>query len=95
VNAIAFYQRRAVGSAYLWSWRDAPLEHASFRQAINRSDDAYRVAQNYLGLLLANHVVSFADALVSSRLTRLVGRPAELSTRLQRGSARVNVSIGL
>lgn len=93
IRAIAFYQDRAVGPGFQWSWRDAPLEQATFRQAIERSDDAYREARNYLGLLLANHVVSFADALVSSRLTRLVGRPTRMSTVVRPSGLRVMVSV--
>jgi hypothetical protein len=93
IRAIQFYQARAVGPNFQWSWRNAPLEQATFRQSIERSDDAYRGARSYLGLLLANHAVSFADALVSSRLTRLVGRPAKVSTRLHRSGARVAVSL--
>ncbi len=93
IRAVQFYQARAVGPNFRWSWRDAPLEQATFRQSIERSDDAYRGARNYLGVLLANHVVSFADALVSSRLTRLVGRPTRVSTRVQRSGVRVAVSV--
>ena len=94
IRAIQFYQARAVGPSFRWSWRDAPLEQATFRQAIERSDDAYRGARNYLGVLLANHAVSFADALVSSRLTRLVGRPTRVSTWVHRSGVRVAVSVG-
>jgi hypothetical protein len=93
IRAIQFYQARAVGPDFQWSWRDAPLEQATFRQAIERSDDAYRGARNFLGVLLANHVVSVADALVSSRLTRMVGRPTRVSTTVQRSGVRVAVSL--
>lgn len=93
IRAIQFYQARAVGPNFQWSWRDAPLEQATFRQAIERSDDAYRGARNFLGLLLANHVVSLADALVSSRLTRLVGRPTRVSTVVHPTGVRVGVAL--
>lgn len=79
-RAVQFYQERAIGPNYSWSWRNAPLEHQEFTAAIRRSDDAYRRAGNYLGLLLANHVLSAADALVSTRLSRLAGRAAALTT---------------
>lgn len=93
IRAIQFYQARAVGPNFQWSWRDAPLEQATFRRSIEQSDNAYRGARNYLGLLLANHAVSFADALVSTRLTRLVGRPTRVSTRVHRSGVRVAVSV--
>lgn len=92
-RAVQFYQERAVGPGFQWSWRDAPLELESFRLAIRRSDAAYRRASNSLGLLLANHVLSVADALVSSRLTRLAGRPVNVMTRVRPHTARVSVVI--
>jgi len=93
-RAVTFYEERAVGPAFLWSWRDHSLEHAVFRETIRRSDDGFRRAQNQVGLLLANHVVSAVDALISSRLAAAAGRPAELHTTVgPRGSARLQVSI--
>jgi hypothetical protein len=32
IRAIQFYQARAVGPNFQWSWRDAPLERATFRR---------------------------------------------------------------
>jgi hypothetical protein len=79
-RALQFYQSRAVGPNYRWSWRGASLEHEVFRQSIRRSDSAFRRTQNQLGLLLANHVLSAVDALVTSRLASALGRRAELHT---------------
>jgi hypothetical protein len=69
-NALSFYRDRAVGPNFQWSWRDAGLEQDLFRQSIKRSDDAYRGATQYLGLLLANHLLSAIDAFVSYRLSQ-------------------------
>src|SRR5439155_13425466 len=73
--AIFFYRTHAVGTRYQWSWQGASLEQDEFRIAIRRSDDGFRGAQNQLGLLLANHVASAVDALISSRLTSSLRRP--------------------
>lgn len=94
-RAIQFYQDRAVGPNFQWSWSNAPLEQQAFSEAIRTSDDAYRRAGNYLGLLLANHVLSAADALVSTRLSSLVGRPAEIATVVTPRRSRVTVVIAL
>ncbi len=51
-----------------------------FRQTIAQSDHAFRSAQSHLGVLLANHVASAVDALISSRLSTLAGRTAALHT---------------
>ena len=71
----------------------ALTNHEVFRETIRRSDDGFRRAQNQIGLLLANHVVSAVDALISSRLAAVAGRPAELHTTLGARGARLSVSI--
>ena len=80
INAITFYQRHAIGPDYQWSWADAPLELQEYRATIRSSDNAFRNAQNQLGLLLANHLASAIDALISSRLSATLRRPASLQT---------------
>jgi hypothetical protein len=67
-RALAFYERRAVGEAFRWSWRDAQLEQDLYRQTIDRSNDASRQARQMIGLLLANHALSLVDAYVTVRL---------------------------
>jgi hypothetical protein len=86
-RALQFYQARAVGPDFLWTWRDHSLEHQVFRESIRRSDNAFRRAQNQVGLLLANHVLSAVDALISTRLTNGVGRQATVRTMVGPGRA--------
>jgi len=81
-RALEFYLSRAVGPGFQWSWRDAPLVRDEFRTTIRNSDDAFRRAQNQLGLLLANHLVSAVDALASSRLSVAARRPTRFETIL-------------
>ena len=69
-SALAFYRRRAFGDAFRWSWRDARIEMDVYRHAIHDSDNAYRSATNYLGAIVANHLVSFVDAFIMARLGR-------------------------
>lgn len=80
MRAVRFYQDHAVGPNFLWSWRDASLERSVFRERIRKSDDAFRSARSLLGVLLANHVASAVDALISSRLSAAAGRRAALRT---------------
>ncbi len=92
--ALQFYRSHAVGPDFRWSWRDAPLEQQEFRATIRSSDDAFRRAQSQLGLLLANHLVSAVDALISSRLSAGLRRPTTLHTRWDgRRGARLRVVI--
>jgi hypothetical protein len=93
-RALQFYQARAVGPEFQWTWRDHSLEHEVFRETIRRSDTAFRRAQNQVGLLLANHVVSAVDALISNRLAAATGRPAAVHTTIgPRGTAQVRFTL--
>lgn len=74
-RALEFYQRRAAGQDFLWSWRDAQLEQDLYRQTIDRANDASRRTKQMVGLLLANHALSLVDAYASVRL-RVYGTPA-------------------
>jgi hypothetical protein len=67
--ALAFYRQRAYGDAFRWSWRDARLEMDVYIQEIHNSDQGFRIATDYLGAIVANHLVSAVDALIMSRLT--------------------------
>jgi hypothetical protein len=92
INALTFYWNHAIGPGYQWSWRDHSLEHGEYRDAIRRSDNAYRNAQNQIGVLLANHVLSAVDALISARLAAAAGRPAEVHSTVGLGRARVLIT---
>jgi hypothetical protein len=92
-KALQFYQARAVGPSFQWSWRDHSLEHEVFRDYIKRSDNAFRRAQNQIGLVLANHVLSAVDALISARLSAAAGRSAQMQTSVGLGATQVRFSI--
>lgn len=81
-RAMAFYQSRAIGPNFQWSWRNAGLEQDLYRQTIAASDEAFREATTTLGLLLANHLLSAVDAFVSERLSR-PDRPVTIRTALR------------
>jgi hypothetical protein len=56
-----------VPDSYLWAWGASRLEQQAYRTLIMDSDEAFREATFYLGVILANHVVSAIDALVTAR----------------------------
>lgn len=66
--ALDYYLRHAITAEFTWSWRGAESAHARYRGLMRASDEAFRSAARALGLILANHVVSAVDALVSARL---------------------------
>ena len=67
-RALEYYRANAIPRGYGWSWGQSNLEQQVFGRMINESDDAFRSATRTLGLILANHVVSAIDALVTARL---------------------------
>jgi hypothetical protein len=89
-RALDFYGARAIGANFQWSWRDAGLERDLFRQSIRRSDDAFRMATQYLGLVLVNHLVSAIDGFVTQRL----GSLASLNTAVAAGPDRGQEVVG-
>ena len=92
-NALQFYWDHAIGPGFQWSWRDHSLEHEVFKESIRRSDDAFRRAQNQVGLILANHLASAVDALISARLAAVSGRDATVHTTIAPGFAQVRFTL--
>jgi hypothetical protein len=69
-RALAYYMRRAIPPEYKWAWGASRLEQQVYIDLIDQSDDAFREATQLLGVLVANHIVSAVDALVTARLRR-------------------------
>lgn len=78
--ALAYYVANAIPSSYAWAWGESNLEQQVFAALIRDSDAAVRASTRYLGLILANHVVSAVDALVTARLRQLAGRDVRLES---------------
>jgi hypothetical protein len=90
-QALAFYARRAYGSEFRWSWRDADLEYAQFRQLIRRANDSNRQSLTDLGVVLANHLLSTIDAYITVR----VRRRAEPASGVGQGSWTITGAVPL
>lgn len=71
--AIAYYTQNAMGDELAWAWGSSVLEQEVYTGLIEASDDAFRSATQALGLVVANHVVSAIDALISARLRAATG----------------------
>lgn len=74
-RALAYYEERGYGTEFLWDWTGTGGAQGEYVDLISASDRRYRQATNVLGAIIANHVVSAADAFLSSRG---VPTPAEL-----------------
>lgn len=66
-EALAYYEARAYGPAFLWDWSSSPGEQQKYARLINRSDSGFRRATIALGAVFANHLISAIDAYISGR----------------------------
>jgi hypothetical protein len=74
-NALEYYTDRAYGPRFAWNWGSSGLQQSVYRELIRSSDENLRRSTTMIGLILANHLLSVVDALVSSRLRLEEGRP--------------------
>jgi hypothetical protein len=86
-RALNYYRNNAIPPGFIWSWRNSDLEHEEFKEAISRSDEAFRGATRMLGVILANHVVSAVDALVLARVNALSEHRIRLGSALDPGGS--------
>ena len=86
-QALQYYQTRAYGPEFLWDWSDDPEARERYADLLDDSDDDLRTATTMLGILLANHLVSAADAFLSARARAASGDRVDLRLRLDRTRA--------
>jgi hypothetical protein len=66
-SALGYYRQEAYGPDLLWDWSAASGAQAEYAGLLDTSDSRFRQATTVLGVVIANHIVSAADAYVSSR----------------------------
>ena len=67
-SALAFYNKRAVPNEMRWSWLGSPQGYQQYKHAIAGSNSAFKRAEQTVGLVVANHILSAVDAFVTVRL---------------------------
>ncbi|MDH5589896.1 MAG: hypothetical protein OEZ37_07595, partial [Gemmatimonadota bacterium] len=77
-EALRYYRERAISEGFLFDWSARPELQDVYVGLIHDSNQRYREATLVLGAVFLNHVVSAADAFVSSRVGR-AGDPSHLS----------------
>ena len=85
VRALDYYREHGYGPPFLWAWREDSGDRTRFGGLIGSSDEHFKDARRALGILVANHVLSALDGLVTARLdvlpgTRAVGLNVSVST---------------
>ena len=66
-SALGYYQERAYGPGLLWDWSAASGDRRELARLIQESDSRFGHATTVLGALIANHLLSAADAYLSAR----------------------------
>jgi hypothetical protein len=96
-SALAYYSDRAYGDQFLWDWSGVAGGREELGGLIKASDDRFRQATTALGVVIANHLISAADAYLSSRSGRASPRLRVVPNPLPGGSvwsAMLTVPVG-
>jgi hypothetical protein len=67
-KASQYYQSRAYAPELAWDWGTNTLHQEEYSTLIREADEALRSSTGMVGVILANHLLSAVDALVSGRL---------------------------
>lgn len=70
-DALGYYRSRAYTPDMAWSWGSNTLQQGEFISLIRSSDESLRRSTTMIGVILANHLLSAVDALVSGRLGQI------------------------
>jgi hypothetical protein len=66
-SALDYYGRHAYSTELLWDWSGTPGAQSEYAELLDTSDSRFRQATTVLGVIIANHVLSAADAYLSAR----------------------------
>jgi hypothetical protein len=66
-SALAYYSAEAYATELLWDWTAAAGAQSDYADLLDTSDGRFRQATAVLGIIIANHILSAADAYISSR----------------------------
>lgn len=66
--ALADYQTRAYDEQFEWSWAGQSQALTDYKDLIDSSDASFRRASQFLGVVIANHLLSGVDAFVTARI---------------------------
>jgi hypothetical protein len=67
-QAIGYYASRAYTPGLAWDWGTSTLHQEEYTGLIREADEALRSSTGMIGVIIANHLLSAVDALVSGRL---------------------------
>ena len=80
--ALADYQTRAYDEPFEWSWAGQSAALSDYKDLIDSSDGSFRRASQFLGVVIANHLLSGIDAFVTARIQGSTRSQTEVQIRL-------------
>jgi hypothetical protein len=81
--ALDYYRDLAYGEPFLWDWSPHPDARVRYASLIRTSDTRFQHATIALGFVIANHLISAADAFVSVRGLSLELAPVAVGTEIR------------
>jgi hypothetical protein len=80
--ALADYRVRAYDERFEWTWEGQSAAWTDYMELIDSSDSSFRRASQFLGVIIANHLLSGIDAFMTARVQGSAGSQAEAQIRL-------------
>lgn len=91
-SALDYYRSRAYDETFEWDWTGRAPDQQRFADLIDRSDGALRRSSVAVGAVIANHVLSAAEAYINQRLER---KTLELAVTPHERAGSVGASLRL
>ena len=83
-DGLAFYLEEGYDERFEWAWTGQPEEWDGYRDLIESSDEDFRRASQFVGVIIANHLLSGADGFITARLRAAAGENSMARLRLTR-----------
>ena len=80
--ALADYRTRAYDARFEWSWAGQSAALTDYKDLIDSSDGSFKRASQFLGVVIANHLLSGVDAFVTARIQGSGRSQTEVQIRL-------------
>ena len=94
-DALAFYQAKGYDERFEWTWVDRPGEREDYRDLIESSDKDFRRASQFVGVVIANHLLSGVDGFITARVRAAAGERSTARLRLSRHQSAGGVQLVL
>jgi hypothetical protein len=80
--ALVDYIARGYDARFEWTWAGQSAAWTEYMDLIESSDDYARRASRFLGIVIANHLLSGIDAFLTARIQQAAGPGTEARIRL-------------